>query len=74
MTKNQALLYKQRWKRIGSVQDQELRKSSLTLKFKQLCWLMDSFYLVPDKKRELETGRVRQRWLLLKERWKNGRH
>jgi hypothetical protein len=75
MTKTQALLYKQRWNRVQQAQNLELQKSSMPLKFKQLCFLMNSFRTIPtDKIREKETNQIRQRWLLLKKKQPRNGH
>ncbi len=73
MTKIQMLIYKQRWDRVQKAQALELRTLSMPLKFKQLCFLMNSFSLMPKgHKREEETNKIRRRWLVLKERLGNG--
>lgn len=74
MTKTQTLLfYKQRWSRLQKVQNKELQTLPMPLKFKQLCFLMDSFGFMPaDQKREKETDIIRRRWLVLKKRLGNG--
>jgi len=73
MTKMQVLIYKQRWNRVQKAQALELRGLPMPLKFKQLCFLMNSFNLMSkDHKREKETNKIRQRWLVLKERLGNG--
>ncbi len=73
MTKIQMLIYKQRWNRVQKAQALEFQTSPMPLKFKQLCFLMDSFGPGPkDRKREKETNSIRRRWLALKERLGNG--
>ena len=74
MTKRQALIYKQRWDRIGKIQNLELRTLSMSLKFKQLCFLMNSFRLAPtiDQARKKEINQIRQRWLMLKKQRDHG--
>jgi hypothetical protein len=67
------LAFKQRWARVQKAQALELQGLPMPLKFKQLCFLMDSFSLIPkDRKREKETNKIRRRWLALKERSGNG--
>ena len=67
LAKKQALIYQQRWERIALVQNQELQRTPLSLKFKQLCLLMNSFPFIPiDKKREKKVGEVRKYWAVLK--------
>lgn len=74
LTKKQAFIYKQRWKRVELVQVQEIRTASISLKFTQLCLLMNSFPCIPlDKHREHEVKKVRKSWVALKKRWENGR-
>ena len=73
LTKKQADAYKKRWQRVESIQTQELRRTPMSLKFKQLCFLMNSFHSMPiDKRREREVKTVRCHWMILKERWENG--
>ncbi len=73
MTKIQMLICKQRWNRVQKAQALELQTLPMPLKFKQLCFLMNSFSLMPkDHKREEETNKIRRRWLVLKERLGNG--
>ena len=67
MTKKQAGLYKQRWRKIELAQTRELADAPMSLKFKQLCWLMNSFHVMqPDKRREQQADTVRRRWSRLK--------
>jgi len=69
MTKAQMLIYKRRWNRVQKAQELELQTLPMILKFKQLCFLMNSFSLMPiDYKREKETKKIRQRWLVLNKR------
>jgi len=73
MTKAEMLDFKQRWNRVQKAQVSELQTLSMPLKFKQLCFLMNSFSLTPkNHKREKETNKIRRRWLVLKERLGNG--
>jgi len=73
MTKIEMLIYKQRWNRVQKAQALEFRTLPMPLKFKQLCFLMNSFSLMPkDRKREKETNKIRRRWLVLKEQLGNG--
>ena len=73
MTKIQMRDFKQRWDRVQKAQALELQTIPMPLKFKQLCFLMNSFSLIPkDHKREKETNKIRRRWLVLKERLGNG--
>ena len=66
LTKKQGLEYKQQWANVESVQIQELQKTPMSLKFNQLCSLMDSFPFILDKKREKEEKEIRARWMKLK--------
>ena len=73
LAKKQASIYKQRWEQIHLVQTRELRTTPVSLKFKQLCFLMNSFYVAKrDKKREKEISEVRKRWVRLKTGWGKG--
>ena len=74
LTKKQALEYKKRWERVELVQANELRAFPISLKFKQLCFLMNSFRVISiDPEKESETARTRQRWATLRKRWKHAR-
>ena len=74
LTKKQALTYKQQWKNVESAQIRELRATPMPLKFKQLCFLMNSFPLrSSDRNGEKEENKVRERWMKLKKRQDNGR-
>ena len=74
LTKKQASAYKKKWKMVERVQAQEFQATPMSLKFKQLCVLMNSFrYLSVDKPREREISHIRQRWMALKKRWEHGR-
>ena len=74
LTKKQAVAYQKKWKMVERVQVQESQATPMSLKFKQLCILMDSFRYPPvDKPREREISYIRQRWMLLKKRWEHGR-
>lgn len=67
LTKKQAELYKQRWQQIESIQTQELRSTPMSLKFKQLCLLMNFFYSRQlNREREKEVSVIRRRWIILK--------
>ena len=69
LTKKQAVIYKQRWQQVESIQIQELRTTPVFLKFKQLCFLMNSFpFTQKDKRRDKDVKAIRQRWVTLKER------
>lgn len=68
LTKKQAVLYKQRWRQIGRMQTQELKTTPMSLKFKQLCVLMNSFPAPPNTQREKEVSAVRSRWIALKKK------
>ena len=69
LTKKQAILYKQRWQQVESMQTQELRAMPMSLKFKQLCFLINSFDLTSeDKKREKDVAIVRKSWVRLKKK------
>jgi hypothetical protein len=71
LTKKQAIQYKQRWRQIKAIETWELQTTPMPLKFKQLCWLMNSFRLSrPDEQREREIDTIRKRWITLR---KNGR-
>ena len=73
LTKKQAVTYKRQWQQVESMHIQELRRTSMSLKFKQLCFLINSFHFRPiDKRREKEVKAVRWHWMILKKRWKNG--
>lgn len=75
LTKKQAALYKQRWQRVETMQRKELQSAPLSLKFKQLCLLLDSFpSRKPDVKRYKEVNEVRRRWVALKKKWKNNEY
>ena len=67
ITKQQALIYKQRWNRVQHAQTLELQSDSTLLKFKQLCFLMNSFRLKStDQNREKDISQTRQHWQILK--------
>ncbi len=67
LTKQQATLYKQKWRQMESVDAQELQTTPMSLKFKQLCLLMNFFRLPQvDALREKEINIVRKRWVILK--------
>ena len=69
MTKKQAVQYKHRWQAVESAQIRELRSTPISVKFKQLCFLMNSFHWASrDKARDKEVADIRQRWLLLRKR------
>lgn len=73
MIRIQAFLYKQRWNRVQKALKLELQTLSMPLKFKQLCFLMDSFRSIStDHKREKEISQIRQRWLKLRKQRNNG--
>ena len=73
MTKTQAINYKQRWNQVQKAQDLELQTASMPLKFKQLCFLMNSFRFINENpRREKELSQIRQRWLMLKKQRNNG--
>jgi len=73
LTKKQAILYKKRWKRVELLQAKDFSAIPMSLKFKQLCFLMDSFRSRSiDKEREKEISEVRERWALLRKRMKKG--
>ena len=73
LTKKTASIYKQKWQQVELMQIQELQTTSMSLKFKQLCFLMNSFRLThADKKRNKEVAIVRRRWISLKKGWGNG--
>lgn len=75
LTKKQASIYQQRWKRIAFARTQELQSSGMSVKFKQLCFLMNSFpFFHIDEKREKEVIEIRKRWILLKRKWGQGGH
>ena len=75
LSKKQALIYQQRWERIELVQTQELQRIPVSLKFKQLCLLMNFFpFISLDKKREKKIEEVRKYWTALKRKWRNGGH
>ena len=70
MTKIQAMIYKQRWNRVQKAQNLELQTLSMPLKFKQLCFLMNSFRSIPaDYNREKEIIPIRRRWRALKKQY-----
>jgi hypothetical protein len=70
LTKQQATLYKKKWRQMESIEIQELQTAPMSLKFKQLCLLMNSFrFPQSGKEREKEINTVRKRWIVLK---KNG--
>jgi hypothetical protein len=72
LTRKQAKLFKKRWQQAEAKQAQELRTMSVSLKFKQLCFLMDSFPPgQPDRQREKEVIEIRKRWLTLNKKLKN---
>ena len=72
LTKKQIGEYQQRWRRIELFQSKEVRLIPMSLKFKQLCFLMNSFpFLVFDKSREKETKSIRRRWITLKKKLTN---
>ena len=74
LTKKQAIAYKKKWRMVERVQAQESQTTPMSLKFKQLCILMNSFpYLLVGKQREREISNIRQRWMVLKRRWEHGR-
>lgn len=67
LTKKQAIEYKQRWQETALIQTEELQTTPMSLKFRQLCFLMDSFHFPrKDQNREKEIAAVRRRWLNLK--------
>lgn len=71
LTKKQALRYKRRWREVEAMQIQEMRTTPVSLRFKQLCVLMDSFHFArKDKKREKEVDTILRSWLILKENQK----
>ena len=73
MTKIQALDYKQRWSRVEKAKNLELQTASMPLKFKQLCFLMNSFRIASENpSREKELRQIRQRWLVLKKQRNHG--
>ena len=73
LTKSQVLAYQQKWKRVELARDRELRKTPISLKFKQLCFLMNSFrFMFSDDEKENEISEVRRRWTALKKRRENG--
>ena len=73
MTKTQAINYKQRWNRVQKAKNLELQTASMPLKFKQLCFLMNSFrFINKNPTREEELSQIRQRWLTLKKQSNNG--
>ena len=67
ITKKQVLISKQRLNRAQHIQSLELQSDSLRVKFKQLCFLMNSFRLTPaDQNREKDVRQIRQHWQILK--------
>ncbi len=71
LSKKQAGLYKKRWQQIESKQIQELQTVPMSLKFKQLCFLMNSFRIKGiDRDKENEIGAIRKRWVRLKSKMK----
>ncbi len=71
LTKKQGVSYKRRWQKVKSKQIEELQTMPMSLKFKQLCLLMDSFpAMQEDKNRDDEVSAIRQRWITLKRRCK----
>lgn len=69
LTKEQALLYKKRWENVNRVQVLEMRANPISLKFQQLCFLMDTFrVLKTDSVRVKEENKIRRRWMILKKR------
>lgn len=67
LTKKEAMRYKQRWQAVNAVEIHELRTAPMPLKFKQLCWLMNSFrFPQGDNQRDKEVSTARKRWLALK--------
>ncbi len=73
LTKSQSLFYKKRWKRVTLREDQELKESSISSRFKQLCFLMNSFRVRPTDQQEKEMSRIRRRWGVLRKRSENAR-
>ncbi|MBI5024489.1 MAG: hypothetical protein HZC18_05745 [Candidatus Omnitrophica bacterium] len=71
LTKKQAIQYKQKWAAVRAVETRELQTTPMPLKFKQLCWLMNSFrFSAPDPKEEKEIEEVRKRWITLKKKFR----
>lgn len=67
ISKKKAEFYAKRWEALRQVQMKELRSSSMTQKFRQLCVLMDSRSLF-GKKAGGDRGvkQVRQHWVKLR--------
>ncbi len=67
ISKKNAEFYVKRWEAVRQVQMKELRSSSMTQKFRQLCALMDSRSLF-GKKAGGDKGvkQVRQYWMELR--------
>jgi hypothetical protein len=62
-----AKAYLQRWELVREAEDRELRRTPLTMKFRQLAVLMASGHLfADDQKRAPEIETVRERWLVLR--------
>ena len=58
---------KQRWERVESAQAKELQTTPMSLRLKQLRWLMDSFPAARNKAQdEKKINAVRGHWLKLK--------
>ena len=66
-TKKQAAIYKQKWRNVESNQIRESQAAPMLVKFKQLCFLMNSFHSKrSDQERERQVRAIRKRWVMLK--------
>ena len=64
-------IYKQRWKRLAKIEDQELRRMTKWQKLIQLDSLIRlGSGMRLDVKDDKEIGEIRQRWTLLKKKLK----
>jgi len=68
MDKKEAALFKKRWDIVNKYEREELRRTPLKKKFRQLAVLMASFELFQSKNFPEEDEASRERWNLLKRR------
>lgn len=68
MTREEALLFKQRWRMVNDRVNEEVRRMPVSVKLEQLAVMFEAGYALGwgDKQREGETE-VRARWVRLKE-------
>ncbi len=67
MTKAEARAWRRRWKLVNEFQREELRRTPIEVKFRQLAYLMEFARQFPPTKKELrERAEVRERWSRLR--------